>query len=365
MRLDCLDMLPSYTYYIALSLLMRNRVRLALQWLDRYGSAEEAWRHLDEPGMAEALGQAQREAEWIEAHGIRVYTLADEDYPYRLRQCPDRPLVLYAKGHVRPSEGHIVSIVGTRHPSERGRDLTQALVRDLAERLESVTIVSGGAYGIDITAHRAAIAAGIPTIIIPAHGLDRIYPSVHRPDAIAALEHGGLLTEHVSGTEPIAPYFVRRNSIVAGLADAVVVVESKQRGGSLITARMARDYDRDLFTFPGRPTDELSAGCNRLIRSQQAQLITSADDLIESMGWTPRNVRREPVQTTMTGLLADLTPSQQTLVDLLRTAEEGMHINLLVMESELPYGDVAADLVLLEVQGLVKAMPGGIYRLFS
>ena len=259
---------------IALSLLFRSRLRRSLALVDHYGSAEEAWRHLNEPGMEETLTHAKREWNWINAHGIRVWTLTDEDYPYRLRQCPDRPLVLYSKGNVHPSEGHIVSIVGTRRPTERGKELTNAFVRDLASRLDSLTIVSGGAYGIDIAAHRAALQYGVPTIIIPAHGLDRIYPFRHRPEAIASLERGGILTEFPSGTEPLAPYFVQRNRIVAGLADAVVVVESRDKGGSLITASMACDYSRDLFTFPGRPSDVSSQGCNHLIRRQKAQLIT-------------------------------------------------------------------------------------------
>ena len=343
--------------------MLRNRLRRNLTLLDRFGSAEEAWRHLDEPGMSDAMTRAERELEWISAHGIRVWTPADADYPYRLRQCPDRPVVLYSKGNVRPSEGHVVSIVGTRRPTERGKELTDALVRDLATQLDSLTIVSGGAYGIDIAAHRAAIKYGVPTIIIPAHGLDRIYPYQHRHDAIAALEKGGLLTEFPSGTEPFAGNFVQRNRIVAGLADAVVVAESKDRGGSLITARMACDYDRELFAFPGRPMDDTSSGCNALIRRQKAQLITCADDLIESMGWTTLSTPKPAVQTQMTGLLADLTEPQRQLTDLLQEAEEGTHINLLVMETQRPYSDVSADLVLLELQGLVRSLPGGIYRL--
>ena len=330
--------------------------------VDLYGSAEEAWQHLDEPEMDACLKRAEQEWAWINEHGIRVWTLEDEDYPYRLRQCPDKPLLLYSKGNVRPSEGHVVSIVGTRRPTERGKELTDILVRELHERLENVTIVSGGAYGIDITAHRAAIKYGVPTIIVPAHGLDRIYPYQHRADAIAALENGGLLTEFPSQTEPLAPYFVQRNRIVAGLADAVVVVESREKGGSLITAQMAVDYSRELFTFPGRPNDPSSRGCNALIRSQKAQLIECADDLIAAMDWKTRNTPVTAIQTQMIGLMDDLTERQRTLLTKLQETEDGLHINLLVMETELPYAEVSADLVLLELQGLVRSLPGGIYR---
>ena len=354
--------MPSPLFDIALSFLYRNRLRKSLALVDHYGSAEEAWRHLDEPGMTEAMERAQRELEWINAHGIRVWTLADEDYPYRLRQCPDRPLLLYGKGNLRPSDGHIVSIVGTRRPTERGKELTATLVRELHERLESVSIISGGAYGIDIAAHRAAIECGIPTIIIPAHGLDRIYPYHHRPDAIKALEHGGLLTEFPSQTEPVAGNFVQRNRIVAGLADAVVVVESRERGGSLITAQMASDYNRELFAFPGRPSDPSSVGCNNLIRTNKAQLFTCADELIATMGWTTRLAPKTPVQTRLVGLLDDLTPEQQALLQILQEAEEGLHINHMVMETGRPYADVSSDLTMLEFQALVRALPGGFYR---
>ena len=347
---------------IALSFLFGTRLRKSLALMEHYGSAEEAWRHLDEPGMEDCLVRAKKELDWINAHGIQVWTLNDSDYPYRLRQCPDRPLLLYGKGHLHPSDGHIVSIVGTRRPTERGKELTQRLVRDLHERLEQVTIVSGGAYGIDITAHRTAIECGIPTIIVPAHGLDRIYPQRHRPEAIRSLEHGGILTEFPSGTEPVAANFVQRNRIVAGLADLVVVVESPEKGGSLITARMASDYSREIFAFPGRPEDPVSRGCNNLIRDQKAQLISSADDLVKAMNWTTRTAQKQPVQTEIVGLHDDLSSDQQVLLQKLQEAEEGMHINLLVMETQRPYSDVSSDLMMLELQGLVRSLPGGIYR---
>lgn len=349
-------------YDIALSMLYRTSLRKALLLLDRHGTAEAVWCSLDEPDMQACLERAGRELDWIQEHGIRVWTLADEDYPYRLRQCPDRPLLLYGKGNLHLSDGHFVSVVGTRQPSQRGRELTEALVRDLHAQLDAVTIISGGAYGIDITAHRAAIQCGIPTIIIPAHGLDRIYPYPHRADAIAAMEHGGILTEFPSGVEPLPPYFVQRNRIVAGLADAVVVVESKEKGGSLITAQMAVDYNRALFAFPGRPADMSSRGCNALIRSNKAVLMNNADELIDTMQWKRRTASVQPVQTQLVGLLDDLTPAQQTILQKLQEAEEDMHINLLVMETERPYSEVASDLTMLELQGLIKALPGGFYR---
>lgn len=352
---------PAYKYEIALNLLLRSSLRQIYALLEQYGSAEKAWAHLDKPDMEECWRRAEQEVAWIEEHRIRVWTPSDQDYPYRLRQCPDKPFLLFGKGNIDLSAGHMVSIVGTRRPTPHGVEITEKLVRELHEKLDKLTIISGGAYGIDIAAHRAAIKYGVPTIIIPAHGLDRIYPSVHRPEAVASMKKGGILTEFMSGTEPLAPHFVQRNRIVAGLADAVVVVESKEKGGSLITARMACDYDRDLFAFPGRPTDMLASGCNKLIRENKAQLITSAEDLIHSMGWADDSIH-QPIQTKMIGLLNELTPNQQAIMQLLQTAEEGMHINLIVMETQLTYGDVASEMIMLEIEGLVKAYPGGIYR---
>jgi DNA processing protein len=349
-------------YDIALSLLYRNRLRRALAVLDHYGSAQAAWEALKEPDMSACLERAKKELEWIEAHGIRVWTLADEDYPYRLKQCPDRPMILYSKGHVNPSAGHIVSIVGTRRPTERGKELTTKLVKDLHEQLEQVTIVSGGAYGIDITAHRAAIECGIPTIIIPAHGLDRIYPYSHRPEAVASLTHGGLLTEFPSGIEPMPQNFLQRNRIIAGLADAVVVVESREKGGSLVTARMAVDYNRELFAFPGRPMDISSRGCNNLIQADKAHLIDGAEDLIRVMDWRTRNTPVQGVQKELIGLRDDLNPTQQTILEKIQEAEEGLHINHIVMETGLAYDEVSSELVLMELNGLIRSLPGGIYR---
>lgn len=352
-------------YEIALSMLLNSKLRKQLALVEHYGSAEEAWHHLNEPDMAKTLERAKQETEWIAQHGIRVWTHDDPDYPYRLRECIDRPLVLYGKGDLNLSEGHIVSIVGTRRASERGKELTTKLVQELHEQLEQVTIVSGGAYGIDIAAHRAAMDCGIQTIIVPAHGLDRIYPQLHRPDAIRALGNGGLLTEFPSGTEPLAPFFLRRNRIVAGLADAVVVVESREHGGSLSTAHMATDYNRELFAFPGRPSDPSSIGCNNLIRANKAQLIDSAEDLIKAMGWTTRHTPQRGRQMSLIGLYEHLTAEQQQLMQLLQTAEEGMHINLLVMQTEREYSEVSSDLMMLEIDGLVKSLPGGFYKTTS
>jgi len=295
-------------------------------------------------------------------HPIRVCKPDDEAYPYRLRECPHRPQQLFMRGNMSPSDGHVIAIVGTRQPTERGKELTETLVRDLHERLSSLTIVSGGAYGVDITAHRAALKYGVPTIMVLAHGLDRMYPYQHTREAEEAMEHGGVVSEYPEGTEPFATNFLQRNRIIAGMADAVVIVESREKGGSLNTARWAKGFGRALFAFPGRPGDLSSRGCNDLIRTGQAKLINSADDLIEAMEWHPQHTAQGGVQTQLIGLIEGLTETQQNILERLQTAEEGMHINLLVQEMGMPYSEVASEILMLEMQGLVRALPGGIYR---
>ena len=338
----------------------RTRQRQLREVLDRYDSATAAIAHHPDMVSREAIQHAQKELEFIEKHNIQLYYYKDTNYPYRLAQCVDAPLLLYGKGNIDVNPQHAVSVVGTRMPSERGKDWCKRFVLDLAAQVPNLTIISGLAYGIDVIAHKAAIEAGIPTIIIPAHGLDRVYPAVHRSVAVQSLDKGGILTEYTTGTEPERFNFVARNRIVAGMADAVVVVESKARGGSLSTAQMAQDYNRDIFTVPGRPDDLCSAGCNQLIKQQKAQLIENAADLLSAMRWEEQ--ANQPRQTTMMEMLYDLTPTQQQLINLLRDAENGMHINQLVMETQLAYGTVSAELMMMEIQEIVKSMPGGMWR---
>lgn len=344
---------------IALVWANRTRPRKAREVLEHYASATEALARHPEMVTKEALRHADEEMAFIERHQIAVYYYKDAEYPYRLAQCVDAPLLLFGKGNLNVNPKHVVSIVGTRMPTERGKDWCRRLVQDLAGLVPDVTIVSGLAYGIDVAAHRAALEAGVPTIIIPAHGLDRIYPAVHREVAVRALENGGILTEYTCGTEPERYNFVARNRIIAGLADAVVVVESKAKGGSLITAQMAQDYDREVFALPGRIDDVTSAGCNGLIKKQQAQLIDGAEDIVEAMQW---QAAKQPVQTSMVELGCNLSEKQQGILQLLREAEEGLHVNQIVMEMQMPYNEVSAELVMMELQDVVQSLPGGMWR---
>ena len=350
-------------YVIAITGLYEGRLRLAREVLQRYPNSEEAWERISLPGKSAAWQRAQQELEFVDKHHIATYYLHDSDYPQRLAQCPDAPVLLYAKGNINLTDGHFVSIVGTRQASELGKITTREIVLRLADQLSKLTIVSGLAYGIDIAAHRAAIEAGIPTLIIPAHGLDRIYPAYHRPDAIRALENGGIITEYMSGNTPERNHFVARNRIIAGLSDCTIVVESRARGGSLITASMAFDYNRPVFAVPGRVSDDCSAGCNELIRDQKATLLQKPEDLIEAMMWT---TAQHPVQTTLRGLEAedesDLNDNEKMLLHLLREAEDGLLVNDIAEETDIPYSEIITHLMTLEMKKRVKSFPGGKFR---
>lgn len=344
---------------IALVYANRTRPRRARELLEHYASATEAIARHPDQVSAEAMRHADSEMAFIEHHQIQVYYYKDADYPYRLAQCVDAPILLFGKGNLQVNPKHVLSIVGTRMPTERGKDLCHKLITDLSHIVPDLTIVSGLAYGIDVAAHRAALDAGIPTIIIPAHGLDRIYPAVHREVAVRALENGGILTEYTCGTEPERYNFVARNRIIAGMSDAVVVIESKEKGGSLITAQMALDYNRDVFALPGRIEDATSAGCNALIKKQQAQLITCAEDIVSAMQW---QTEHQPVQTSIPVFTCDLNETQQAILQLLQGAEDGLHVNQLVLEMQKPYNEISSELVMMELQDVVKSLPGGMWR---
>ena len=347
-------------YVIALGCLYHQNARKVRELIGKASGAEEAWLQAVSERKNEALAHAERELEFISKHGIATYYYTDNAYPYRLRECPDAPVLLFGKGNLNLNEGKFVSIVGTRSATERGKETTRRLVLDLAAKVPNVTIISGLAYGIDVAAHRAALEAGIPTIIIPAHGLDRVYPYVHRQVAVDALERGGILTEYPSETEPERGNFLARNRIVAGMADAVVVAESKMKGGALVTAYLACDYARCLYAFAGRPDDINSQGCNALIRSNRAMLIDSADDLIRDMQW--ETVKKENIQTEIEDLFVNMDATEKQILQLLRRSEDGMNVNELVAETGMEYAQVAASLMVLEMNDFVKALPGNMYR---
>ena len=271
---------------------------------------------------------------------------------------------MFYRGNARLDSLRVISIVGTRHATAYGEDLCNSFVRDLKELCPDVLIVSGLAYGIDIHAHRAALQYGFPTVGVLAHGLDRIYPAAHRKTAIAMMDQGGLLTEFMSGTNPDRQNFVKRNRIVAGMSDATIIVESAAKGGALITAELAESYHRDCFAFPGKTTDIYSAGCNKLIRNNRAALLLSAEDFVETMGWATSASKASP-KAIQRELFPDLNEEESKVVDILQQCSEGMQVNQLVVEADIPINRMSALLFELEMKGVVRALAGGVYRLLS
>ncbi len=300
------------------------------------------------------LDRAEEEWERLQHHFIRHVFCTDPDYPARLRQLPDAPLILFSRGNVNLAPERTVGIIGTRKPSPLGRSLTEGLVDALAGY--DVTVISGLAYGIDITAHKRSLEAGVPTVGVMGSGMGTIYPDIHRPVAHRMMENGGLLTEFPFDTGPDAVNFPMRNRIVAGLSDALVVVESGVKGGSMITAALANDYNKDVLAFPGRPGEAVTAGCNALIKRQMAHLIESGEDLIDLMGWNRRS-RRQAYQTD---LFAGLADGEREIYRLIVEGRE-KDIDTLAYESKRTPGELAAILLQLECKGAIKSLPGKKY----
>lgn len=305
--------------------------------------------------------RAEQELEFIHKHHINCIGYHDEAYPSRLRECDDAPILLFYRGNTSLNPHRVISIVGTRKCTEYGRDICDCFVRDLASQCPDTLIISGLAYGIDICAHRAAIKYGLPTVGILAHGLDRIYPHVHRNTAAQMATYGGLLTEYPSQTEPERQNFLQRNRIVAGIADATIIVESAKKGGALVTANIANSYGRDCFTFPGRINDQSSAGCLHLIRNHQATLITSADDFIEAMMWDAEQ-KKNP-KTVQRNLFVELNEEENRIVQLLSKYPDGVHINTLAAQTNMAISRLSALLFDFELRGIVRSTPGSSYRL--
>ena len=301
----------------------------------------------------------REELDFIEKHGIRCVTIADSDYPARLLDCKDAPLVLFSLGNVNYNAARTVGIVGTRKATEYGCRMCRTFVKELHELCPDITIVSGLAYGIDIESHKAAVEVGLPTIGVLAHGLDMIYPSAHRPIAKAMLSDGGLVTEFMSRTAPLGPNFVRRNRIIAGLSDAVVVVESAAKSGSLITAEIAGSYNRECFAFPGSVGDPYSVGCNELIRDNRASLITSAFDMVNALNWNDRMPKGKAVQKE---LFPNLTDEEEKVYKRIMLKAQGVHIGTLMTELNIPFPHLSTILFSLEMKGLIQQCPGSLCK---
>lgn len=319
--------------------------------------------HLAAPWGA-ALEAARHEIGWCEAHGVTVLPIDAPGYPSRLRRCHDAPIALYYRGTAALEAERAIAVVGTRQCTAYARDFIQSLMRDVAQQLPGTLIVSGLAYGVDVCAHREALEAGLPTVGCLAHGLDMLYPSVHRPVAEQMIAAGGLATEYPVATRPDRQNFLRRNRIIAGLADCTIVAESMEHGGSLVTARIAADYGREVFAVPGRATDIASAGCNNLLRRHRATMLTGLDDILDTMGWhTEREAREQRRRGIQTSLFNDLTPVQRQIVEALRPGD--CQQNALSAACQLPINVVSATLFDLEMRGIVRALAGGVYHLIN
>lgn len=311
-----------------------------------------------------ALAEARDEEIFIQRSNIRAIYFTDPGYPRRLLECDDAPLMLYTLGGCDLNGARFVSIVGTRHATGYGSDFTDDLVRGLAARCaDPIVIVSGLAYGIDVAAHRAALAAGLPTIGVLAHGLNTLYPASHRDVAARMIHSGGMLmTDYRSCDATHRGNFLARNRIIAGLSDCTVVAESDSRGGALVTARLAAAYSRDVFALPGRITDRYSRGCNDLIASCVAAVITSADDLITAMRWPVR-----PAEGQQQELFTDtpaLTPEEQAIIDII-TDRGDATLGELTARINIPTPRLMGMLIDMEYRSLLSALPGGRYRLRS
>ena len=313
----------------------------------------------------EAKARAEAELEFCQKHGIQPLPMNDEHYPARLRECDDAPLMLFYRGNADLNQQRVINIVGTRHCTAYGKDVISRFVRDLKSLCPQLLIVSGLAYGVDINAHRAALENGYETVGVLAHGLDQIYPPRHRETAVKMISQGGLLTEFFTQTNADKVNFVRRNRIVAGMSDACILVESAARGGGLITARLSRDYNRDVFAFPGRVGDEYSEGCNNLIRNNGAALITSAQDFVEAMGWiTDAQLNEARQKGIERQLFPSLSPKEMQIVGALQKQND-QQINMLSVTSNLPVARLTAILFELELKGVVKVLAGGTYHLLG
>lgn len=310
----------------------------------------------------QAFERAEKEVEFVRKNAILALGYNDADYPSRLRECNDAPVVLFYKGNIPLNQLKVINMVGTRHSTDYGQRICNAFLRDLKQFCPDVLVVSGLAYGIDIAAHRAALGNGLHTVGVLAHGLDRIYPSVHRQTAVQMVQQGGLLTEFMSGTTPDRQNFVMRNRIVAGMCDATIVVESAAKGGALITADLAEGYNRDCFAFPGRCDDPFSMGCNALIRDNKAALIQSAEEFVKAMQWDVQTQVKQPVQRQ---LFPDLNDEEQAIVALLQAMPDGYPLNDLSVTAQMAVNKLSALLFEMELKGVVQALPGNKYRLIT
>lgn len=360
---------------IAFSMLSGINLATGRELLRRMGSVEAVFA-ADELQMASVLGRkggiasaelrrsivgrAATEAAYVRSSHVRALFFTDEDYPRRLLECDDAPVLVYTAGNTPLNELRSVAIVGTRHCTPYGQDFTRRLVEELADTYgPDIAVVSGLAYGVDVAAHKAALQAGLPTVAVMANGLNTVYPAEHRDIAARIVRQGGMLmSEYSTDTRVHRGFFLARNRIVAGLADAVVVVESDVRGGAMSTARIASAYGRELLALPGRVTDAYSRGCLELIAGGMAAVVRGASDIGDALGWTPLAEGRQQE------LLLDLTPVQESLVEHMRKHPEAT-VNDMCVALGMSYASLSVQLFELEMANVIMSVPGGRYAVLA
>ncbi|MDQ3140952.1 MAG: DNA-processing protein DprA [Bacteroidota bacterium] len=362
----------TWLYRIALTKIDKIGSAKAKNLISYCGSAEAVFKEkksklLKIPYIGELLAQsltntnvlheAEKELEFIAKNQIRCFYYLDEHYPYRLKHIPDSPLILYYKGNADLNQNRMIAVVGTRRMSEYGQEILSSFIKNL--KLYQVSIVSGLAYGVDAAAHRQCLIEEMETIGVLAHGLDLIYPPENKKLAVQMLERGGLLTEFPIKTKPDRERFPMRNRIVAGLTDATVVIETMVEGGSVITADLAMGYNRDVFAFPGRINDVMSAGTNALIKNQKAQLIESAADLAYQMKWDLEDQQVKPIQPS---LFLELEENEKSLVDIIQQHPE-VHVDVFYKNLSHTPSELASLLLGLEFKGVIRCLPGKRYSL--
>ncbi len=300
--------------------------------------------------------EAKEEIGFLQRNSIQSIFLTDANYPQRLLHCYDPPALLYYRGNFQPNPRRIISIIGTRNHTEYGKQVTEEIIEKL--QTHEVTIVSGLAYGIDALAHKYALQYQLPTIGVLAHGLDTLYPHAHKSLAKEMLPQGGLLTEFTRGSKPDKHNFPKRNRIVAGISDATIVIETATKGGSMITAELAYQYNRDLFAIPGRIRDTKSSGCLSLIKQNKAQLFTDVPDLLDTLGWTQKKTTHSKPRE----LFIELSDDEKRIVELLNT-DSAICFDSLYIQSGLSSSLMAKVLLSLEIQQVIQALPGKQYKL--
>lgn len=344
---------------------------IARKLIEEYGSASavfslslEKYKELGTVGrnIIEAIEKelvfniAKDQVDYCETNGIEVLGFKDANYPQRLSHCSDAPLLLYYKGSSDLNSRKIVGIVGTRNATSYGKSMCKNVVEELAE--QNVLIVSGLAYGIDVNAHQQAINYNTPTVGVLAHGLDTIYPKAHSSIANRMMSNGGLLTEYKIKTSPNRENFPKRNRIVAGMCDAIIVIESAISGGSMITAKLGNDYSRDVFAIPGRLGDKYSEGCNHLIKTNQAHLLQASKDISYILGWDAVKSKSKVIQKE---LFVELNPEERRIMEFI-TEEKSTSIDEIAYAAQLPISQVSTQLLMLEFKGLIKQLPGKKYE---